>query len=428
MERVKRILSNVLLALQLCLGLWQFVKLTPMGGLVQGGMGWFLSLLMPFRLSSAYAQLQSYPGRIFKQVRCVVMTKAAGSQDELIAVPTQISVDSSETIEFSYLGRHYHLQKRDGNKLFIDHIMSYYITDAIWQNLMQLQFLSKEDVLIKDCKDFWEMVVTGGVMTLSEALDLIILENQPIMSTDNAWLLPVNLTVSEEKLLKVLNLVGLFLQTQKVFWLIPTFFSFASAILEFNTTLRVWLYTNINKLFCWSMHLICDTLSYSKRRQVYSLGKWVENFKPCNDIELRVVRGNIRAVLGGAAKSHKEDVTLVPVPWFNVDGHLAQTFDCDPIQFRCEFLQDVSKCGVGVLYPNKDKPVLLLDCKSRDEFMKICTFVGCVANNRSGSLKSYHSHNKVLVRGWKESVRHYVKSGFPRIYELNLEHVIVTGI
>lgn len=278
-------------------------------------------LLLPFRrLSSApYARLQRSPGWIFKKVGCVVLTKADGLQDELIAVPTQINVDNSEIIEVTYLGHNYQLKRRDGNKLFIDDIMAYYITDAIWQNLLQLQFLSKKDVLIKDCKDFWEMVVTGGVLTLSEALDYIILENKPIMSTDNAWLLPVNLTVSEEKLLKVLNLVGLFLQTKKVFWLIPTFFSFASAILEFNTTLRVWLYTNINKLSCWSMHLICDKLRYSERRQVYSLGKWVENFKPCNDIQLRVVRGDICAVLGGAAKSHKEDVTkLVLVPWLYI--------------------------------------------------------------------------------------------------------------
>ena len=122
------------------------------------------------------------------------------------------------------------------------------------------------------------------------------------------------------------------------------------------------------------------------------------------------------------------------VPWLYI-LRLPQTFDCYPycdpkrkIQFLCEFFEGIGKCSVGVLYSVDDKAVVLVDCKSEDEFTKICTFVQCVAKNRSGSLKSYDRHNKVRVRGWKESVRHYVKSGFPPIYELNLEHVIVTGI
>ena len=56
MEEVQKILSKFLVAFQVTLGLWQFVKLTPVGGLVQGVMGWLLSLL-PFRLSSDYALL-----------------------------------------------------------------------------------------------------------------------------------------------------------------------------------------------------------------------------------------------------------------------------------------------------------------------------------------------------------------------------------
>jgi hypothetical protein len=402
------------------------VKLTPVGGLVQGGMGWLL-LLLPFRLS-AYALLKPYRGRVFKKVHCIVLSAAAGTQDELMTVPIRTSdYERAEIIKISYLGSDYQLRRGDGNKLFVNNKMSYYISESIWQNLMQLQDLRSNDVIIKGCKDFWEMVVTGGVMTLSEALDCMILENQPIMSSDNDWLLPVNLTLSEEKLLKVLNLVGLFLQTKKLFWLTPILLSFASAVLEFNTTLREWLYKKINTVFCWSMHLMCDKLPYSMRRQVYSLGKWVENLKPCNDIELRVVRGDICALIGGAAKSHTEDATLVQVPWLNVQRVTQINFECDPIHFRCEFLSEVDKCGVGVVYSDDDKAALFVDCKSSDEFVKICTFVDCMAKNRSGSLKSNDRKNKVQVRGWKESVRHYVKSGFPPIYELKLEHVIVKG-
>jgi hypothetical protein len=174
-------------------------------------------------------------------------------------------------------------------------------------------------VFLKGQREFWEEVSTGGVMTLEEVLDGLILYNQHVsVRLNDEWLLPVNLSVSEEKLLKIINLLGLFLQTKKdkVHWLIPTSLSFISALMEFSTTLRVWLYSNINVLFCYIMHFICDPLPRSWRRQVYSLGKWVENLKPSNDIQLKIERGNICAIIAGGAKVDKEGATLVP--WLNV--------------------------------------------------------------------------------------------------------------
>jgi hypothetical protein len=61
------ILNNILLALQSCLGLWQFMKLTPFGGLIQAVVGW---LLRPFGLSQTYSRLQHYDGKNSKRAKC----------------------------------------------------------------------------------------------------------------------------------------------------------------------------------------------------------------------------------------------------------------------------------------------------------------------------------------------------------------------
>jgi hypothetical protein len=123
----------------------------------------------------------------------------------------------------------------------------------------------------------------------------------------------LNFPVPEEKLLKVLNLEGLFLQAKKSYGVIPTLLSLKSVVLEFNTPLREWIYNNINLVLCQAIHIICDKMPYSKRRHVYSLGNWVENLKPSNDIKVNVVEGNICDVIGGGDKSHKENVTSIYV-------------------------------------------------------------------------------------------------------------------
>lgn len=113
-------------------------------------------------------------------------------------------------------------------------------------------------------------------------------------------------------MLKLLNLVGLFLATKQVYRPIPISISFIAAVMEFATLLRKWLYSKINLLFCLILHVICDRLQRSIRRQVYSLGNWVENLKPSNDIQLRVVRGPICGVIAGGAKVYQKGATLVP--------------------------------------------------------------------------------------------------------------------
>jgi len=58
------ILNNILLALQPCLGLWQFMKLTPFGALIQSVVGW---LLRPLGLSQTYSRLQNCDGKEFQK-------------------------------------------------------------------------------------------------------------------------------------------------------------------------------------------------------------------------------------------------------------------------------------------------------------------------------------------------------------------------
>ncbi|KAH9313492.1 hypothetical protein KI387_022119, partial [Taxus chinensis] len=100
----------------------------------------------------------------------------------------------------------------------------------------------KNMVILKGYKSLWEGVATCGVMDLFEAFDCVILKNQEIINITDGVLLPVNLSVSEEKLLKALNLVGLFLQTKSLHCLIPTLLSLTSVVVKFTTTLRVRVY------------------------------------------------------------------------------------------------------------------------------------------------------------------------------------------
>ena len=55
-----------------------------------------------------------------------------------------------------------------------------------------------------------------------------------------------------------------------------------------------------------------------------------------------------------------------------------------------------------------------VDCNSSTDFEKIITFVSSIAKNGCGSLKCYGPHNKVSVRGFRESVIFYIKISFWR--------------
>lgn len=416
------IVSSELLALQLCLGFWQIGKLTPVGALIQCLMGW---LLLPLGLSQLpYNRLKRFPGRVYKEVRCHVTTPS-----DQPMMPRQIFRNDmiSNRIDSSYLGVDFLLERRERYMLYLNGKLTYYITDAIWYSLLDMGEAAPKTVFLEGYKEFWQQVATGGVMSLSEVLDRLILDNHSIKVLDNDLLLPVNVCVSDEKLLKFLNLVGLFLRTKQVYWVIPTSISLAAAAMEFATVLREWLYGKVNLLFCFIMHVICDRLPRSMRREVYSLGNWVENLKPSNDIELRVVRGPVCGVIGGGAKVYHEGATLVP--WLHQEySETQKTFNCGdidpefpfPIDIECYFDAVKGKCHL------RARTVALadVDC-DRDEFMKIVTFSSCMAKNRSGSLRSCSSNNKVRVRGFRESVLCYAKNGFPPVYELNLENALV---
>lgn len=100
--------------------------------------------------------------------------------------------------------------------LFVNGKMTYYITEESWQELFivarHLHFFP-DAVIMKGYKEIWEQVATGTVMTLSQILDSVILDMQyiNILNHSSYLVLRVDLTVFEEKLLKFINLVGLFL-------------------------------------------------------------------------------------------------------------------------------------------------------------------------------------------------------------------------
>ncbi|KAH9299298.1 hypothetical protein KI387_030980 [Taxus chinensis] len=138
-------------------------------------------------------------------------------------------------------------KEKEGNKTLCSliEIGATRITDPHWYLpvLVAKDMDNKKNmVILKGYKYFWEGVATGGVMDLLEVFDCVILKNQEIINITDGVLLPVNFLVSEEKLLKALNLVGLFLQTKSLHCLIPTLLSLTSAVVEFNTTLRVLVY------------------------------------------------------------------------------------------------------------------------------------------------------------------------------------------
>lgn len=291
-------------------------------------------------------------------------------------------------------------------------------------------------VCITGYKEIWEGVATGGVMSLPEVLDSLILANNYLTASNCNILLPVNLSISEEKVPKFLNLVGLVL-TNKVRWFISSPFSIMSAVVEFFTPPRVWFYAQINRLFCWVMHLTCDQLRYSWRREAYSLGNWFENLKPSNDIQFRVVRADTCVVpLAGGAKVNIEGTTWRPYRYNptelppNEEGHLLQEFRVHDQAFyiECIFAPIRGEPGIGraSVTDRRNRPICQaeVECK-RDEFKKLCTLLSCIAKNRSGSLKSYEHNNKAKVYGLKESVIHYAKCGFPPVYEVQLTNVVV---
>ena len=346
--------------------------------------------------------------------------------------------DTTSEIRTCYLGVQYRLQRKgEGkggkrNKLFVNGSMTHYITDVNWYALRWMdtclmEFPKLNAVFLKSHKQFWDQVATGRVMSFFEVLDCLIVDNYDLRASHSFdLLLPVDLSVSEQKLLKVLNLAGLVLQTKKAFGVLPAVLTLTSVVLEFITPIREWIYGTINIVFCWAMHIICDKLPYSTRKQIYSLVNWAENLKPSNDIEFRAVKGDhIRAVIGGGAKASSLPSVLreEDVDWLSQDSPM--TFGCgDHIQIQCQYA-NYDSAQISFIRTEDGKKIgyQSLRCNNgHSDFLKICTFISCVGKNRCGSLKSYcHDNKKVRVRSLMESTICYVLNECPPVYVLAFE-------
>ncbi|KAJ7523227.1 hypothetical protein O6H91_18G042400 [Diphasiastrum complanatum] len=438
------ILSNLLFALQLCLGFWQMCKLTPMGGVIQGFVSRFL--LLPFGLSPAYAQLNMFPDQeslplglknVFKKVYCYETHRAIGSLTGLFAAG-----EFKTEIKLRYLNVDYVLERRGENMLFVNGVLKYYITENIWRSLShqmeKITFWDGNAVFIKGYRELFPPGATGGVMTLPEVLDNLILENHIINELAKWSLLPVNLSVSEENLLKFLNLVGLFLQTKQVQWVYPAFFTLTAAILEFDTWLREVLYSSINLLFCRSMRLVCNKLPHFPRILIYTLGCFVDNLRPSNDVEWKIVKGDIRVVMGGAARTHTLQGLVacadIEMSSFlqsedNETVYYCETFSHPEhdIKMTAKFYRSQNKCFYyGVSSSAFSSQVSGdLPCTGMSDFVRICTFLSRLSSNSSGSLKIYDNNNVVHVYSILESISNYVESGFPPVYEMHIKNAIV---
>lgn len=454
MSIIESILDSVALQqLQLCLAFWQIVKSTPVGGFIKGIIACLLlpliRLLQPFGLSPTIARLQCFHGRLFKRVRCHVIRAP-----EPMAPPACRQIDDQlNKLPSQYLGKKFVLERKEGNRLLVNGIMCYYITDAIWASLLDMAQKAPSTVFLNCYEKVWEQTVVGCVMSLEQVLDSLILENQYMKALDNAWLLPAKLSESDDPLLSILNFVGIILQIYTTLWLTPSLLSIMSAVLEFIAPLKKWLYGKINFTFCCAMHLICDQLPYSVRRRVYVFGCWVKNLKPSNDIKLKVVRNDtIYAVIAGGAKAYNEDATLVQgwsqflgqvdeaaasvpisiekgatlalVPQFSLNEE--NTFKCAHIDIKCkrrfdshdDYCIEASSHGVAIIE-------FVIKSRTRDDFLKMCTFLSCISQNRSGSLKCQHSDKKLCVRTFRESIMCYVRNGYPPVYTLEFQNATV---
>jgi len=127
--------------------------------------------------------------------------------------------------------------------------MTYYIKNAISTSLFDMVKKSPSTFFLKDYEKFWEKIVIGCAMTFEEVLDSLILENHIIQTLDNDYFFPVKFSFMSNRLPSILNLTRIFLQIYNVYFLIPTFFSVLSSVLEFSTTYRKFLYGGIDMIF-----------------------------------------------------------------------------------------------------------------------------------------------------------------------------------
>lgn len=451
LQNVLSFFTKNLTYFQVALGAWQILKSTLPGVFIQGVMGRLLSFALP-GFFPAYEQLRDSPGCLFKTVKMVVLTKGKSQiktkpEAELPTMekaqekmPLQASGSGAKFRPVDYLGETFKVKKK-GNKVLVNGEMSYYISDrGQWEKILQMgeecfeekavEGRSKKEnkvVFVKGCQLIWPTVATGKIMEFGEVLDDVIFENSDaVLTSDNVWFLPVDLSEKlEGKLRKLLNLVGLFCSTHKKppFLLLAKSFSIVSGILEIKLV-RSPIYWIINKMFCRSVQYICNKLPYPVRRFVYLLFFWVENLMPRNDILLQVVRRDWDIVIGGSAKINSEQ-EATRVDWLDRREEYGRS-----IVMKATYDEAKRKCTATVQHTSAVfgtvEEKLLVKCQSREQFMKIGTFLSCLANSKAGSLFQCDRNDDIVhVRKWKRSVRDYVDAEFPVIYKLRLQDVIV---
>ncbi|GLJ08818.1 hypothetical protein SUGI_0096600 [Cryptomeria japonica] len=318
MAEVKEVVSKALLPLQLSLGIWQIMKLTPLWAVMHCTMDYLLTLFYLLARSyftcfsfpdTDYNKLHKFRGRVFKKVISHATTVGNVSKVKKQKNPKKSKkegkIENGGAISIDYLGKTFELEKKEANKMLVKDGPAYYITDEMWKTVLEIKEVARETVFVKNHKELWEEVVTGDIMEFEEVLDSVILDNRAVIRLDQDYFLPVNLLKSEDKVLKILNLVGLFLQTQKdVHWLIPASLSFTSAFMGFSTTLRLSVGSVINKVLCGTIQFLCDLLPLRWRRRVYFIGNWVDNLRPSNDLQLKIVEREICPLIAGGAKAH----------------------------------------------------------------------------------------------------------------------------
>ncbi|GLJ08817.1 hypothetical protein SUGI_0096590 [Cryptomeria japonica] len=560
MPELKDIVGRVLLPLQLSLGIWQIMKMTPLWAIMRCTFAYLLTLLC--FSDTHYNKLKGFQGHVFKKV--ISHATTAGDVSKLKnskgRKDSNNPDENDKTVSVVYLGQDFVLKRTGGNKMLVFELErkdgemtamkdgpAYYITDEMWETVLYISKVAEATVFVKNLKEIWEEVVMGNIMQFEEVLDSVILNNRSVIRLDQDYFLPVNLLKAEDKLLKILNLLGLFLQTQKhVHWLIPALLSFTSAVMGFSTTIRLSIDSLINRVLCGTVHMVCDRLPLPIRRRVYFWGNWVENLKPCNDLQSKIVKDNICTLVAGGAKAHfgslddceslahprnirvlvtkvgKTTEQKVPdwncLPYLYVPfkhncakGHLDTFGDFEslavgsvdpnkncklgPFFFRCEsvyiewifdttYLRCSLKAGVFtcckaeeflkphvIVFDEEDIKIFTYDCCkvdnhengeknfvsvfgggccgadqehnrlimdgidtasvdvdcSSNEAIKLFKLAFYMAEQKSGSLKSYEPNNKIVsVRGFVESINAYVRSGYPPLYKLNkLEKVVV---
>ncbi|XP_059077587.1 uncharacterized protein LOC131855806 isoform X1 [Cryptomeria japonica] len=335
MADLKEVVNSVLLPLQLSLGLLLIMKTTPLWAVIHCTLAYLLHCLcFPY---TDYKQLGEFQGRVFKKVISHATTAGDVSklknQKDAQESKKEGKSQIDDTVSVVYLGKKFVLKRMEGNKMLMKDGPGYCITDKMWETVKYIEKMASNTVFVKNHKEIWEEVVTGDIMKFEEVLNSVILDNRAVIRLDHDYFLPVNLLLSEDKLMTILNFVGLFLKTQKhIHWLIPASLTFASVSMGFSTKVRLWIDGFINAILCRSVQLLCDPLPLAMRRRAYCWGNWVENLKPGNDLQSKIVSGKVCLLVAAGAKADSEffaDCESLASRGGGAKAHLGTSTECE---------------------------------------------------------------------------------------------------